>query len=168
MCTPTLCWFRLSPPPLWPRGLLLPWELPENPLCSGPHWVCWWCCCVPVCVALLGVGPGAPGSDFASGPGSGPAALHSVCALGHLSCAYAPWQYLWVTVSRSGVSSLSCPFKICLHFQSQIEPGLPLPLPPPSFPPDLVSVACILEVLLGNKETLQGGGYASDGAEQCR
>lgn len=163
-----LCWFRLSPPLLCPRGLLPLWELPENPLCSGPQWVCWWCCYVPVCVALLWVGPGAPGSDFASGPGSGPAALHSVCALGHLSCAYAPWQYLWVTVSRSGVSSLSCPFKICLHFQSQIEPGLPLPLPPPSFPPDLVSVACILEVLLGNKETLQGGGYASDGAEQCR
>lgn len=76
---------------------------------SGPcrrplQWVCWWGCCVPVCVALLRVWPRALDSDSASGPGSGPAAA-SMCASGRLSGVDAPWQDLWVTVSSRCILS---------------------------------------------------------------
>lgn len=48
------------------------------------------------------------------------------------------------------------------------ELGLPLcPGPLPCTPQRVVSDACISEVLPRNKETSQGGGYASDGPEQC-
>lgn len=76
---------------------------------------------------------GAPGIDFASGPGSGPVACGcAVCASGHPSSV----QCLWSPEPPSDVDSLSCVLKTCLCFPSQIEPGLPLPLPlsPPPLP----------------------------------
>lgn len=120
-------------------------------------WVCWWGCCVPVGAALLRVGLGALGSDFASGPGSGPqdcVCSVCVCALGRVNCVYVHQQCLWATGSVAHVSPLSCLFKTCLRFLNPVEreAGLPLPLPAAPLPPDLVSDVCISEVLLENKE----------------